>query len=243
MCEFHAHSETILTQARTYTYDPTRTLSLRQAWVSDMNRRFAELMQVIRETVFTNNAFGLTTEPQITSEPFTFAAVVAAGPGEFDFPRTSDKIEEFMKWLKLQESKGLLELKEIPRIGGAIEQPWTNLYIQDSYKRGVQRARLELIKAGYPVPTIEASGGIEAVMASPFHVDRLGVLFTRTFQEMEGITAAMDTQISRILAQGLADGDNPRVLARKLVATINGKGADKRWTIETVIGVLNAPWL
>jgi len=35
----------------------------------------------------------------------------------------------------------------------------------------------------------------------------------------------MDQLISRILAQGIADGDNPRLLARKLVAVIDGTGA------------------
>ena len=34
----------------------------------------------------------------------------------------------------------------------------------------------------------------------------------------------MDQLISRILAQGMADGDNPRLLARQLVAAINGEG-------------------
>jgi hypothetical protein len=47
-------------------------------------------------------------------------------------------------------------------------------------------------------------------------------LFTRVFSDLKGITSAMDAQISRVLAQGIADGDGPALLARKLVATING---------------------
>jgi SPP1 gp7 family putative phage head morphogenesis protein len=34
----------------------------------------------------------------------------------------------------------------------------------------------------------------------------------------------MDTLISRILAQGMIDGDGPALIARKLVAAINGTG-------------------
>lgn len=81
-----------------------------------------------------------------------------------------------------------------------------------------------MIKAGYDVPDIESTGGINASMMAPFHIDRLGLLFTRVFSDLKGITSAMDAQISRILAQGIVDGDGPALLARKLVSTINGTG-------------------
>jgi len=44
----------------------------------------------------------------------------------------------------------------------------------------------------------------------------------------------MDTQISRVLAQGMADGDNPRLLARKLIATINGTGMGELAITDTL---------
>lgn len=209
--------------ATTYTllqvnqYDPTRTLTLRNAWVRDMNRRFAELVKVIREAIVDQDCFGLNVE--------TYAELAAPMPEAFNFPRTADKIKAFMQWLNLQVDKGLLETVQYQRIGEAIEPAWTNLYVQDSYKRGVLRARSELRKAGYQLPAAgETFGGIEAIMGAPFHIDRVGVLYTRTFSELQNITTAMDTQISRILGQGLIDGDNPRLLARKIIATITGKG-------------------
>jgi len=61
------------------------------------------------------------------------------------------------------------------------------------------------------------------ILNQPFHIDRLGLLYTRVFKELKGITDAMDSIISRILAQGLADGDGPALLAKKLVAAINGE--------------------
>ena len=199
-------------------YDPTRTLTLRRAFVRSMDRRFRELIAVIRKTIVDQDCFGLT--------PGVYQAPLTPPPGRqvFNFPRTADKVRAFMRWLQQQEQKGLLELVQYNRIGEAGEQPWTNMYIRDSYKRGVMRARYELRKAGYTVPTLEASGGIEAVLGTPFHIDRVGLMYSRAFSELEGITTAMDTQISRILAQGLVDGDNPNLLARKLVATINGSG-------------------
>lgn len=198
-------------------YDPSKTLTLRNAFVADMNRRFRALIKVINEAIITQDCFGLQVQ--------TLTEVTPPGFQQFAYPRVAAKVEAFMTWLKAQEAKGLLEVGHITQFGTGIDEAWTNLYIMDSYKRGVIRGRAELKQAGYAASSIEAEGGVIAVMGGPFHIDRIGVVFTRAFQGLEGITAAMDTQISQILAQGLVDGDGPRLLARKLVAVINGSGA------------------
>ena len=200
-----------------FQYDPTRTLTLRNSFVKAMNKRFNDLTRVITEAIVEQDCFGLGIH--------TMAEVTPPIHLAFDFPSNSKKVEAFMVWLKLQEERGLLETVTLQRIGDAIEQAWTNLYIYDSYKRGVIRARSEMKKAKYNVPDVETSGGIEVIMGAPFHVDRVGLAFIRTFEGLKGITAAMDMQISQILAQGLVDGDGARVIARKLVAVINGSGA------------------
>jgi len=51
-------------------------------------------------------------------------------------------------------------------------------------------------------------------------------LYSRTFSDLKGITSAMDTQISRVLAQGIADGKHPRDLAKLLTKTISGPMGD-----------------
>jgi SPP1 gp7 family putative phage head morphogenesis protein len=195
-------------------YDPTRTLTLRSAFAKNMNGRFNALNKAIRQAVVAQDCFGL--QPQV------FAELNTPMPRAFDFPRSQDKIAAFMQWLRQQEQLGILETATLSRFGSGIEDVWTDIYIMDSYKRGIIRARQELRKAGYDVPDIDASGGIEAVMGGPFHVDRVGVLYTRVFESLKGITSQMDAQISQVLAQGLIDGDSAAFLARKLVATING---------------------
>lgn len=197
-------------------YDPTRTLTLRNAFAREMNKRFNDLIRVIKKAVVEQDCFGLAIH--------TMAAVEAPGHGAFSFPRNDQKVEAFMRWLRLQEEKGLLETIQLRRIGDAVERGWTNIFIQDSYKRGVQRARYEMKKAGYDVPGVDQSGGIDVVLSAPFHIDSVGLAFTRAFEGLKGITAAMDAQISQVLAMALIDGDGARVIARKLVATINGAG-------------------
>lgn len=190
--------------------DPTRTTTLRNLFVQAMDKRFNQLIRAIYQKVVTEDFFNLNNVQ--TNAPFIFT-------------RSAEKVEEFMIWLKQQSDLGILSIREYEQVGAAIDKAWTNMYIVDSYKRGIIRARYELQKAGYVnVPSIAATGGIEMSMMIPLHMDRLGLLYTRTYSDLKGITSAMDSQISRILAQGMADGDGPMLLARKMVSAINGTG-------------------
>lgn len=198
-------------------YDPTRTTVLRNAFASAMQRRFLELVKVIKKAVQDEDVFGIL-------PPQTFQ-MVAPGSRAFAFERSSKKIEDFLQWLQEQIDAGILQVGYLQQIGRGGEAAWTNLYILDSYKRGVIRARYELQKAGYDVPSLDDTGGVNASMSNLFHADRVGLLYTRVFNELKGITSDMDKLISRVLAQGLVDGDNPRLLARKLVSVVRGSGA------------------
>jgi SPP1 gp7 family putative phage head morphogenesis protein len=166
------------------------------------------------------DCFGLTSRISVFQ-------MIPPGDGAFAFSKSSRKVEEFMKWLDEQVQIGLLTVAEAEQVGESINAAWTNLYVWDSYKRGIMRARTEMTRAGMVVPSISDSGGIDMVMGTPFHMDRVGVLFTRVYNDLKGITEQMDSQISRILAEGMINGDGPMLLARKLVAVINGDGIDK----------------
>jgi len=205
----HTKADIYIRQDR---FDPTRTTSLRAAWVREMNKRFRRLRGLINRAIIDQDCFG------------QLSAYAPPAHQAFAFPRTSDKVAGFMKWIDQQVQEGILEVADISQVGQSIDGAWTNKYVYDSYKRGVIRARYELKKGGFGVPGIEETGGIDASMSTPFHMDRVGALYTRTFTELRGITDAMDNQISQILGQGLIDGDNPRLLARKLNAAISGKG-------------------
>jgi len=197
-------------------YDPTNTLTLRNAFARDMSSRFMELIRVIKKSVNERDCFGLRNVPVNQMSP--------TGANQFAFSKSDVKLAQFLSWLEEQVEKGIITTVQMEQIGVAAESGWTNTYIADSYKRGVLRARSEMKKAGYNVPTVDESGGIEAILNAPYHIDRVGLLYSRVFSDLKGITSTMDMQISRILAQGLADGDGPALLARKLVATINGEG-------------------
>lgn len=215
-------------------FDPTHTLTLRNAFARDMNKRFIELRGIIRKAIVDEDVFGL-------KDPPTVLQLSTPGPEAFAFSRSGQKVNQFMAWLKEQEQLGILEVSDFGfgiQFGQGIEPAWTDKYIQSAYQSGIKQARQEMKKAGFDVPTIEASGGIEAAFNNPFHVDRVGLLFSRTFNDLKGITGTMDGQISRMLAKGLAEGQNPNTIARWLTKTISGpaKGEKMPLAITDTLG-------
>lgn len=197
--------------------DPSRTTSLRAAFASQMTKRFRVIRGLIWKAIVDEDVFALQDNLQTLRTP---------GRRAFNFPRSADKVNAFMEWLRLQIENEILQVSQIIQVGRSVDAAWTNLFIHDSYRRGVNRARTQLIQAGFNVPLMEATGGIAIALLNPMHVDRLGLLYTRTFNDLKGITAAMDQQISRVLAQGMADGLGPRTIAKQLNAVIRGGGAD-----------------
>ncbi len=214
------------------TFDPTRTLTLRTQFASQMAKRFRELRGVVRRAIIDQDCFGLTTQDPFSVFIKTYANMTIPDYKAFAFPRSSDKVEAFMRWLVEQQDKGILEVTGSVQAGKGVEAVWTNKYIHTGYQKGIVRARQELRKRGYrsrsgdEIPALETPGQISAAFNQPIHADRVGLLYSRTFSDLRGITAAMDTQISRVLAQGIADGLPPRQLAKLLTATISGPVGD-----------------
>ena len=203
-------------------YDPTRTLTLRNQFASEMAKRFRALRGLIRKAIVDQDCFGLLNQDTV----FTFASKMELpGRRAFNFRTSGEKIQGFMDWLHIQTKNGILELHDYAQVGKGIEEAWTNKFIHSGYQKGIFKARGELTKAGHPVPSIKATGGIDLALNQPFHMDRLGILYTRTFNDLKGITDAMSGQISRVLAQGMADGKNPMALAKSLTRVISGPDA------------------
>src|SRR3972149_6897295 len=176
---------------KAYQYDPTRTLTLRNRFVADLTRRFKALKKAINKKVVVDDFFKVKEPKQI----ITFA---------YDFPSSKDKVSEFMEWLKeqeqiylLSEGKAGINVIQGDQIGKGIEKAWTNQYIQSAYQQGILRGRQELTKAGYEVPKEGMLGA--SPFNSPFHLDRLGIIYSRTYDELQTIIDATNSTIKREL--------------------------------------------
>ena len=219
----HVYSEIELNVLR----DPTRTTSLRNAFARQMLKRFAKLRALITKAIVEEDVFGLNEATIITFQ--------TPGIRRFQFLRSAEKVNAFMEWLRTEINNEILQVSQFSQVGTGIEAAWSNQYISDSYRRGVNRARVQLRQGKFGVPTMDESGGLDLSLSSPFHVDRLGLLYSRTFNELRGITNAMDQTISRVLTLGIADGSNPKVIARMLNHAIKGSGS----TLDLPISYIN----
>lgn len=222
MCEVCQDIMVNVRKTRVVQYDPTRTTFLRNTAVHESNRRFNNLITLIKKAVDTEDVFGLRLHTYATP-----------GKNAFAYKLDMQKIEEFNRWLQEQIDNEIFEVINLPRYGTSLDPTWLNKYITESYKRGVERARQELRKAGYPVPVLPM-GIILPIMSVPLHVDAVGVLYIRAFNELKGITDAMSQLISRVLAQGIVDGVNAKTLARRLVSVINGSGVGELGITDTL---------
>lgn len=175
--------------------DPTLTKTLRQRFEGEAYKRFRRLKGVIRRELVDKDGFGLTTNR-----------------GRFEFERSDAKVGAFMEWLQQAQRQELIGVLPGTPIAAASRQAWTSTYIESAYRSGIAQAAGRMRAEGAEVQ----QRWVDAAFNRPIHADRVGLAYIRAFEELEGITAAMDQQISRVLAQGISDGIGARDLARNI---------------------------
>jgi SPP1 gp7 family putative phage head morphogenesis protein len=226
MCEICNHTEQKATMNQ---YDPTHTLTLRNAFVAEMNRRFKHISKLVTKAVAEEDVFGLNENP---------LQVFQSTPGTraFTFSTDSQKITAFLQWLRKVEDAVLLEMTTDNNLQ---QGSWANVYLAKAFQQGTNRAKQELKKAGIGIVLADDFG---MVYTNPVAISKLQVLFTRAFTDLKGITATMDAQISRILAEGLIQGQSPIILARMINTAIIGGGESLALEIPyiTKSGVLSS---
>lgn len=188
--------------------DPTRTAGVRRQFVAEMRRRFNDFRKEVVQLVRDEDAFGL--QPP---EHFTINT-------RFAFETDTAKIAAFRKWLQERINANLL----IPDVGTPGGQPWMSKYLTSAYQQGRVRAFTDANKAALSQSLAFYQGTREQFLQSAFIAPQttksLEMLFTRSFDQLRGITSTMDAQLSRELADGLAFGRGPREIARRMSNSI-----------------------
>lgn len=186
--------------------DPTKTIVLRTRFVREMRKRFRDLKQAVRKSIVELDGFNLKSNK--------------IEAGTFKFTTDAQKHGAFMEWLKGAEQDGILQVRRGTPLASAASNNWMNVYIDTAYKRGVSQAAGNMRSAGGTV----SQRWVDAAFNRPIHADTAGLIYSRTYNELVGITDAMDQQISRVLAQGLADGSGPMDIASEIIDRIEGIG-------------------
>lgn len=184
--------------------DPTRTTTLRKQYESDLVRRFNAMIKLI-EQVF------------MDSEPIILAT---NAPRKFKFEPKAEKIDDFMDWLRQQERKEILEVQYGTPQRKASSSSWQNVYLKRAYKQGVNSAAQQLRKGGTKVKDT----WVDASFDRPMHADRVGIIYSRAYGNLEGITSAMDKQISAALATGVSQGLGMAAISKLVVDRVKKVG-------------------
>lgn len=223
--EAHAHNFTALAQT---SLDPTRTTGLRARFVREMRARWVSHQRQIKRAIIDEDVFGIIPRDN----------VLRAASRDYEFLTAPQKVDAFMGWLEGKQSQGILQITRRPSAILAANSPWSDVFIQSAYQKGILRGRNELRKEAKRVgrnrtilaPESELNRtGIGGSFNRPFHAERVGLIYSRTYDNLKTVTAHTNTAIRRKLsdgltsglAQGLAEGKHPSMIARELVRDLN----------------------
>lgn len=180
--------------------DPTRTGDLRKRFMADMFHRFERLKRAIRAEM---RSSGLITNA-----------------GGYEFLSDADKVRKFNVWLKQQVAAGVLQTT------GPKDDPWTLSYVREAYRRGQSKAFDKVRRPELGTKQAKYQGTKEEFLRHSFQAkvatEKVRLLATRSYEELNAISAQMGNAISRELVFGLLAGNGADEIAEALVEQVDG---------------------
>lgn len=214
----HGHSHVATLESRRN--EPTSTATLRDRYEADLYNRFRSVKSLVRETVAENDALRL-------------SATLARPRNDFGFDDNAAKEAAFLQWLERALDDEVLE--PMDRIDVIEGRHYTAEYVRASSHQGAEYANRQLADAGLDVTQEQ----LESSFARGVHRDKLEELYLRDYAALDGITDAVDTEIARVLSEGVAAGENPQVMARDLNGRVDKIGITRARTMART-EVMNA---
>lgn len=188
--------------------DPTRTLGVRRQFSGEAFTRFRRVKGLVRTSLVDRDAlhvqqtdFGQPMQP------------VRPGAGQ------AQRVDAFMDWLAEQNNAGLLGTTDRQNTPRLINH-WAGQYVRQAYAQGVRRGRQELAQRGVRQAdedgqageTAAGAAGAAALLLLPVHADGLDTQWGRTWAELRNVVESVETQVRRVLADGLGRQDGRRDL-------------------------------
>jgi SPP1 gp7 family putative phage head morphogenesis protein len=185
--------------------DPTRTMPIQKRYMAEMVRRINRIRKALRALIVVEDAFGLKQDLP------TFRI-----NKRWSFDTSESKEKSFRGWLTEQVDGELLETD-------GEGKPWQSEFVKSSYKQGAVRAYSDT--HGYEALGVEGFGSTRAAFMdemfdSSVTTEQLRRLYTRNFDALDGVSKQMGTNLSRILADGLAHGLSPVEIAKRIDESI-----------------------
>lgn len=151
----------------------------------------------IRQGIIEDDIFGLEVEALEPDEPESYK-----------FRTDRAKIGGFLRWLSNQ-----LQSEYLSVVG-----PEENEYIRKAYSEGLRQATRDLREQGVDVP------GTDGLLETFTHRKALQDLYTRTYEDLRGVTRDMAQGVRDELSEGLINGENPKKVAKRITDRIDSIG-------------------
>ena len=190
-----------LTNNNVLRFDPTRSTLLRRQFMGKMQAKFKALSRKIQELVVDDDVFGIS-----SSTPFLINQERQA----WRFRTNANKVTSYRDWLQKEVDTGILTTD-------AMNEPWTSQYVGSAYKKGMSRAYTDVNKAtNLSFYEGNKEQFLQDAFRAPEMLSKIELIYTRTYEQLRGVTASMSQQMSRILADGLSKGEGPATIAKAL---------------------------
>ena len=207
------HSGVELTKGR----DPSNTHQLQKAALRDFQRRLRRVRGAIRRTVgYEHDALELS-----ANAPEDVEATEA-----YDFPTREARVQAFLRDLRSWLREAV--------VGDAAGDPqarngefWLAEYVREAYQVGVSNGEGRLLQVGASLTPTDA----EDVLRRPIAQRQLAELYGRAFENLQGFTEAAAQQLRERLTAAIAEGKNPRDVARTLTEELTSLERSRAATI------------
>lgn len=186
-------------------YGPRNIKSVTKLFEQRLRGVLERLNSVIREAVVERDIFGLRSEALARDD--------VDEPSSYQFRSDPGKIEAFTQWLREQLQSAHLSL-----VGES-----ENQFVRRAYAEGVRRATRDVRDQGVDVDMPDI-GGLEETLT---HRRALQDLYTRTYDDLRGVSRDMADEMREELAEGLTEGENPRKVAKRLTDRVDSIGKNR----------------
>ena len=133
---------------------PSEHLAFATKYERDLLKKITDIEKIIKYGIVDRDVFGL-------NEQFAIMQLTPPPQRAFSFDTNTKKIQAFIEWLNSLINEDLLRLGTMADIGN-VNEFWGNVYIFESYQRGVQDIRFDLKQQG-----VYDFRDLDAVMHTP----------------------------------------------------------------------------
>lgn len=175
--------------------DPTQTLTLRQNFRREFNKRWNHIRRIVKES-FQRDALAI----KRGVSPFQEATPLSPDPRVTITDQ--QRLDRFTAWFEQAMRQDILGQTNITGANGRVQNDgWMDRFITSAYLAGLRRANAQMRAAGMDVPEIT-----ERTLQQPQHQQQIAQMKTRYYSDLAGIISVVVAQSQRELSNALSEG-------------------------------------